>query len=504
MLDYRPDLDPRTPGLLVELRNMLPTARGYRAGYALTAHTAHTYSLAANETYPNACFASRWLSTPGGIVIVGTNQKLNVYDYTNGFINVSKAGNYSLAGGTFQYGEDGIGAFDMCAFGDALIACHKSTATQLRSALDLTIATLFADLGGNSPAAQTCCVASNFVFLGNVGNWSTGPTITGANNMLVWSAIGDHLTWTNNPTVTQCSYAVFSDTPGAITAVRPFRDGVVVFKAESMYLGRYVGAGTNSPIWDFVRVSDKVGCVGHRSIADIDSALVFLGRNDIYSYDGTRPVSITNGVFGAISSEFDNNGKNPMVFGHDKPNSQVMMSSTGFTWIWNYRYNRWGKQTYGQAIHCQTNADDFRKITLSSVSSGTQVYTTTTNHYNLYNLFFNGSTPYNRQTTRSDSTSLTTGAIGGPDKVRTLTRVNPIFVTRPSTVATATLEIFASRTPGSFASLGTATMGSGYRFDTLNIAGVSNNFLQFKLNCTQDFELIGLDTDPNLIPAGAR
>ena len=172
MLDFRPDLDPRTPGLVSTLNDMIPMPSGYKTSYGLTAHTAHTYTLAADETYPNVLFATRWLSNKGGIVIVGTNQKLNVYEFTNGFINVSKAGNYALGSYTFSYGESTPSGFDICAFGDMLIAVHKAVATQKRSALDLTIATLFADLAG-APQGTTCCVAANFVFIGDCGNWST-------------------------------------------------------------------------------------------------------------------------------------------------------------------------------------------------------------------------------------------------------------------------------------------------------------------------------------------
>ncbi len=168
MLDYRPDLDPRTPGYLESVRDMVPTARGYATHYKTTTHSAHTYTVAAGEVFPNKLFASRWLSQPGGIVIAATNKKLNVYEYTNGYINVSKAGNYDLTGGSFHYGEDGTAAFDLCSYGDTVIATHKSTAVQSRSALDLTSGTLFADLAGTPPKAAVCCTASNFVFLGNL------------------------------------------------------------------------------------------------------------------------------------------------------------------------------------------------------------------------------------------------------------------------------------------------------------------------------------------------
>lgn len=503
MLDYRPDLDTRTPGLVLTMYDMIPTERGYRVAYRATNHTAHTYSLAANEVYPNKLFASRWLSTPGGIVLVGTNQKLSVYDYTNGFINVSKAGNYSLGGQSYQYGEDATAAFDMCAFSDVIIACNRTVATQSRSALDLTSGTLFADLSANAPAAATCCVANNFVFLGNVGNWSTGPVVTGANNMLVWSAIGDHTGWVNNPTVTQCSYAVFSDTPGPITAIRPFRDGVVVFKAHAMYHGRYVGTGTNSPIWDFVRISDKVGCLGPSSLTNIDTALVFVGIDDVYSYDGTRPVSITHGIRTRIQPNITAAGNHTMRAGHDKPNNSVWLSGGGNSnaFVWNYRFNRWGYlENSNKQVLCETNADDFRKKTLSTVTAGVQSYTTTTDHYNLYTLTIDQLTPKNRNTSYSTTSNFQTGIFGDANALHTLKRVNPLFTSAPTSASVIALT---SRLPNGGGSGGAVAMNTTtYRMDMLGQPGMTNNWFSFLMYFGSSCEII--DVVPTLVPAGAR
>lgn len=514
MLDFRPDLDPRTAELVTDINEMIPTAKGYRVAYGATAHTAHTYSPDSGEVYPNALFASRWLSTPGGIVIAGTNKKLNVYSYSGGFINVSKMGNYSIGSAVCPYSEDSPASFDLCAFGDVIIACNKAVATQKRSALDLTSSTKFSDLTG-APQANTCCVARNFVFLGDVGNWDI---ITGSPDILAWSAVGDHTDWAVDPQVTQASYAQFNDTPGAITCVRPFRDGVVVFKGESMYLGRYVGSGNNSDIWDFERISDRIGCLGHRSCTNIDTDLVFIGKDDVYRYDGTRPVSITGGIYETLAPQLNFSGTFSACVGHDRPNNSVWIGGYAATYVWNYKYNRWGLLTnpgplvdngtisFKPLTLCQTNADDFRTATLSTVAVGVQSFTISTNHYNIYTLHIaNSGQPYNRNTTRSTAAYVYTGAIGQPDKLQTLSRVTPLYNTRPATVGTATLQAYGSRTPGGFSALGSPVpMSAEYRFNMLATTGVSNNFFQLKHACSQDHELIGFDVDPNMKGAGER
>jgi len=511
MLDYRPDLDPRTPGLLTVCSDMVATAKGYVASYVATTHTAHTYSLQAGEIYPNKLFASRWVSSPGGIVLASTNKRINVYDYTNGFINVSKAGDYTLGAQTYQYGEDSSAAFDFCAFGNIIVAANKTQPTQYRSALDLTSGTLFADLGG-TPKANTCCAARNFVFLANCsGTFGSSTTAIGQGDMIAWSGIGDYTDWSLNTQVTQSSYAIFNDTPGDVTAIRPFRDGVVVFKADSMYLGRYVGAGNNSPIWDFERVSDKVGCLGHRSVADLDFALVFVSRDDIFLYDGTTPRPITRGIAESLRSSFGligGNGNNALRVGHNKGDSSVWFATSSLMNVWNYKYDRWSTLSNPNAngrteVMCQTNSDDFRVKTLSSVSGGVPSYATSTNHYNLYTLTIQDGQPYNRNSSfAGGSFRMVTGFIGDPNKLATLSRVNPIYARAPSTVGNVTVKVYASRTPSSGTLKGSKALNSDYRADNLATAGATANFFQIEHLSSDYCEVV--DLVPTLIPAGER
>jgi len=512
MLDFRPDRDPRTPGYLAFVSEMVPVDKGYRSSRAEVDYgPPFTYTLIADEVYPNKCFASRWNSVAGGIVIVGTNKKLNVLNSTTGYINVSKAGNYSLSGQAHQFGEDALAAFDLCAFGDVIIAVNKSAPSQKRNALDLTGATLFSDLGGATAAPQgnTCCVAANFVFIGNCGNWST---VTGSADILAWSAIGDHTDWRVNPQVTQSSYAQFVDTPGAITAVRPFRDGIIVFKATSMYRGRYVGAGPNSPIWDFERISDKIGCVGHRSVTNIEQALVFVGWRDVYMYEGTRPQSITDGIFSLIQTDlFVGSSRVPLLLGHNQHTNEVWLSGYTRSFIWNYRLNRWGMlsstQT-AQPVPCDTNVDNLSVITVTSVSGGLPTVSTTDDHINLYTLRIIDGVTKNRNTAATTNCYLTTGWFGQPDKLLTVQRVNPVYTLRPTTLTNVELTAYGSMTPSDGTALGTAKLNASFRFDTLGptpngtIAGSSQNFFTFRIDSRDYVEIV--DVVPKLVAAGER
>jgi hypothetical protein len=490
--------------------DMVPTERGYKTAYAkISVGGMTTYSLLANETYPNKLFATRWNSTPGGIAIAGTNQRLSIAHNQSGFIDVSKAGNYVLSGSSFQYGEDGIAAFDICAFGDIIIATHKAVQPQFRSALSLSGTVKFNDMSA-PPKANTCCVAANFVFMGNCGSWST---VTGASNILAWSAIGDHTNWTINPQVTQCSFAQFNDTPGAITCVRPFRDGIAVFKANSFYTGRYVGAGPNSPIWDFQRISDRVGCLGHLSITDIEGDLVFADANDIYRFDGSRPVSITYGIRTELRNKLAGGGEYAIRLGHDRDSLCVLFGTGYYSYVWNYRLNKWGKLYDGfsvPATYCQANTDTFLVKTPSTVSSGVQSFSTSVDHQYLGSLGIGNGTPYYRYGQASANGVVMTGVFGHSDKLQTVQRVNPVYVSESGWghPTTATLTVYTGRSPTAtrledprdFTNKGQASLNAiAARFDTLKIPGVTANFFVLTHSCVSKHELV--DLVPLLVPA---
>ena len=510
MLDWRPDLDPTTSGNLTYVNNMMPTERGYKGWHYPTAQTSHQLTLQANESPISCLYATRWLSVPGGICIAGTNKDLYVYDYTNGFIKVSKAGGYALTGATYQYGEDATSSFDMCSFGDVLIATHKSIVAQYRSSLDLTIGTLFANLGTTvaAPQASVCAVSSNFVFLGDINSTcGTTTSVAGTRDMVCWSKIGDHQNWDVDPAVTQGSYAVFNDTPGPITALAALADGIVVFKAQATYLGRYVGAGPNSPIWDFVRISDRIGCIGHRSVTNIGGQLVFVGAEDIYIYDGASlPKPITRGIWQTeIQGKTNVGGIRPMWIGHDQYNGCVIFTrsdSTGFWLLWSYRHNRWSAlNVYGEGAltgvngagsdpicFAKSNTNDFRKITSTTFSG-----TVSSDHTDVYTMFAtnvenSGGFPskcqvfnrFNTNTAWSALCYLGSSAFGHDDHVTKISRVIPKWGSAPTT---ATLRQDTKANLGvSWTESGTeVSMNSRYRFDLQALGGTAANWHRFML-----------------------
>jgi hypothetical protein len=323
-----------------------------------------------------------------------------------------------------------------------------------------------------------------------------------------------------NPQVTQCSYAQFVDTPGRITVVRAFRDGIVVFKASSMYFGRYVGAGPNSPIWDFERIADEVGCLGHRSVINAGDTLVFVHAHDIYSYDGTRPRSITQGIWRylEINELFTGNTSSrfPLLLGYARQSNRVIFCGYAQTLVWDSKLDKWGvlsTQQTTQPIPCVTNTEHFRTLTVSSVSGGVETVTVGNEFTNLDALrIFDGVTKNRNNPAFYPHSALLTGWYGQHDKLQTLSRVTPVLTQRPATPPTVPpnmeLTVYGSKTPSDGTALGGAYLNSEFRFDTLGanpsnaMTGSTQNFFAFRIDATEPIEIV--DIVPKFTPAGER
>lgn len=67
----------------------------------------------------------------------------------------------------------------------------------------------------------------------------------------------------------------------------------MAYKANSMYVGRYVGPPL---IWQWQRVPGDIGCSGPESVVALDTRHFFVGPSDFYVFDGTVPQPIGQDV----------------------------------------------------------------------------------------------------------------------------------------------------------------------------------------------------------------
>lgn len=261
LIGFAPDLPPTTPGALLDCENVVPTLRGFRAAHQLTPAD---FPAIADEV--RGAVSVLRLDNQRRF-FVGTPDAL--YEgVSDSWLDRSRSGGYS--GGAEN-------RWRFAQFGNATLATNTADPIQVSTSAE------FEDIPG-APAARIITVASGFVMA-----FATTHQDNGDNPDMWWcSALYNHMDWTPD-IATQCANGRLIDTPGEIRAGKALGAHVVAYKASSMYLGQYVGPPI---IWSWQQVPGEIGALSQESVVDIDTAHVFIGLDDFWIYDGSRPVSI--------------------------------------------------------------------------------------------------------------------------------------------------------------------------------------------------------------------
>lgn len=264
-IGYAPDLDPTTPGVLTEVVNMIPSAKGMKG--ASTPVSAGFSALAA--TCQGAATLTKLDATKR--VIAGTVSGLYEASGTS-WTDRSKGGGYSI-------GADNRWSF--AQFGNISLAAAKSETIQYSTT------GAFADISG-APKAKLIAVAGGFVMACDTNDGTYGDQ----SDRWWCSAYLDYSSWTPS-TITESATGRLVDSPGPIYALKDLGSGFVAYKRDSIFVGTYVSAPS---IWNWQQVPGRVGTVSNQSVVNIGAAHLFIGMDDFYFMDGTRPVPIGDGI----------------------------------------------------------------------------------------------------------------------------------------------------------------------------------------------------------------
>ena len=187
---------------------------------------------------------------------------------SNQWIDRSKAGGYtSTADGRWRFAQ----------FGNVTLATNQSDKIQASTSGE------FDDIS-EAPAAKIIITTSGFVMAFGTSDSTYGDSPDG------WwcSGLYDHTTWTPSQ-ATQAANGRFLDTPGDVRAAKTLGSIVVAYKERSMYIGQYVGPPV---IWSWSQVPGEVGALSNDCVIDIGTAHAFIGVDDFWVYDGSRPERI--------------------------------------------------------------------------------------------------------------------------------------------------------------------------------------------------------------------
>ncbi len=265
IIGFAPDAELTTPGLLADCSNLVPSLNGMEGGPSAIAPTG-VPALA--DPSQGAAVVTKLDGTRR--IIAGTQDA--IYELLSGsWTDQSDTGGY--AGGSTS-------RWSITQFGDATIMANRADGMQASTS------GAFAAISG-APKAEIVFSVRDQVMALNTNDGSDTPD--------GWHCCGvfDHTDWTPSNT-TQANKGRLVATPGPLTAGARLGEYAVAFKARSMFLGQYVGAPV---VWDWTQVSGgDAGCVGKKALCDVDGVLFFVGEDNFWLFDGTRPVPLADGT----------------------------------------------------------------------------------------------------------------------------------------------------------------------------------------------------------------
>jgi hypothetical protein len=267
LLGFAPDADSTTPGVITDCTNFIPYDNGMEGGPS--AQTPVDVPALAAE-----CLGAAVVTNLSGVrrVIAGAATKL--YELSGGaWVDESRAS---------AYNANADNRWSITQFGNTTLASNKADTIQRSTGAGVN----FADIA-TAPTADIIFSVGSQVMAANIHDGTDKPD--------GWAvcALNDETDWTPSLT-TQAATGRLVSTPGVLTAGKRLGEFAVLYKNKTIYMGRYVGTPS---IWDWVPVAGgEAGCVGKEAIDDLGGVHMFVGDENIWQFDGTRPVPMADGT----------------------------------------------------------------------------------------------------------------------------------------------------------------------------------------------------------------
>ena len=270
LVAWDPDGDPTRPGVLVEVENLVPNARGFVSDL--------NTGLFNGVVLPSKCYGGDTVTLPSGDRALLLATSSDVYAYTRVLPLTLRS---RTSGGAYtQVNWPGTG-WRFAQFGEQTLAIQRDNVLQATSNIGTTN---FANVSG-APSAYTICVASNFVMVANTDDAPAANTFRFAD---AWwcSALGSHSDWTPS-LATQCDRGRLRETPGPILRLFAYGPDVLAFKKNSIIRGRYVNRPADGIIWQWTTITSEIGIVGHDAVCQVGGIVYFLSDDGVYAFNGS-------------------------------------------------------------------------------------------------------------------------------------------------------------------------------------------------------------------------
>ena len=483
LLGFYPDAEPQTQGAMFDVQNIIPYEAGMKAApqpvtIGLPALAAECKGAAVlRDLSGNA----RFFAATGSAIY-----ESNGTAWTE--VSVSTAA-YSVS--------DGDG-WDFAQYGNTALCATPSQKIQRSTGANFAIISA-------APKAHVIDSVAGFVMALN-----TDETIYGSSPDRWWcSALYDDTDWT--PAVaTQCNTGRLIDGLGKLTAGRRFGADFVAYKERGIFLGRYSGP---PEVWQWTTISEDVGCVGKDAVVITNIGHVFVGQDNIYLFDGTRPIPIGNPVrqWWSDNSSGQYRARTKLLW--DRQNSVVWMffpsvTSSGesdYCLVFHTLTRRWGR------------ADNTAQAVVNYYTSGAFTYDNGSPLIDTYDSspaasipfdsvlwlnekespgFFDGSNQINALEGGADDSSFTTNDFGSDTSATMCKRVVLQFAQAPE-IADCT----GYTKSGSGKALVAGTINSELNDAAFDIRQ-TGRFHRFKIDISGDAKFSAIDIE--IEPAGVR
>jgi hypothetical protein len=476
---YAPDRDPTTSGVLTNCSAFIPSLRGMEGapGVASTGMDALAAACRSSAVLRKLDDTSRWFA--------GSATKL--YEQSS----TSWTDRTRASGGDYGLGADLRWRF--AQFGDVALAAAKS------DILQYSAAGAFANLGASIPKAAIVETVGQFVFLFDVNDH--GTLEDGLNYPDRWwcCAIGDHTNWT--PAIaTQCTTGRLTSAPGKIKAGRRFGEEIIAYKERAMYRGVYQGPPT---AWAFQEIPGEIGALCQEVVVNVGTPEqprhIFMGYENFYEFDGSRPVPIGFDVRDTVFGEINRPYAEQCLALHDRMRSRIyffypVSSSVNpdKCVVYNYRTKKWGRddRTVEAVVEYLSAGVTYDSLgssyatyaDLPSVSYDSSFWTSRFPIPAIFN------TSHVAQTLNgaAGNSSMTTGDMGDGEHQLMLSRVTPDFITAPT--SGSMVNYYRQLNLGDDLTTGATVSMSSKRFDTLREA----MWHRVRLDFTGDVELAAI------------
>ena len=473
---YAPDSEQTILGVLTNCNQLIPTVRGMKA-------------------------APQPLSF-GQSVLAGTCQGaavLEKLDRTTRFFAATPTKVYEASGTNWTdvsgtaYTPASDVRYRFAQFGDVSLVTNKADRMHASSASGT-----FTGIA-TAPKAAIVETCNNFVFAFDTNEATYGDSP----NRWMCAALGGYTSWT--PSIdTQAATGVLTGSAGKILAGKRFGDQIIAYKEKSMYLGVYVG----SPItWDFRQIPGEVGALCNEVVVNVGTPEqpkhIFMGSDNFYSYDGSRPVPIGNNLrekvfdnelfrtYSYLSLSLHDRQRRNVYFYYCSSNSLMPDKCV----VYNYKTGEWGRDdrsiemvtdyiaagtTYDNLGGVYSTYDSLTSLSYDAAFAAAGAATPA---------IFNTSHLLQTLSGPPTTSTMTTGDVGDAQQEGCLSRVIPKFLTAPSS---GTMTNYYRQNLGDSLTTDMATpMDASNRFDVLRSA----RWHRARFDFVGDHELALLNVD---------